>query len=171
MVMAIGSDFTHVHALIAALHETGGTAREQEERFAAIGPSLIWAGGGPLGEYTLARHWRPGDGGSPNAMRRCAVAERVDGGSEIVFFHCAAKLTLPQIRAFRADAAAAGSREPLVITTAAIFTGPASEQAAQHGVRILSLLGMEAPAIGDGVLTACAAAVRSGSPPMFPIAA
>ena len=155
MVMAVGSDFTHAHALIGALRETDGDARGQAERFAAIGPLLVGEGGGPLAGYASARHWRPDDGGRPSSMRRCAVAGREGGGRTLVFFHCAAELTRQQLQAFRNSAEAAGFADSLVITTA-----PAG------GPGIVSLQAMDAPAIGDRVLAACAVDVRAGSPRM-----
>ena len=94
------------HELVEAIRGTANGASARAERFARIGPFMIEAGGGPLAGYVSARPWREGDGGTGAVLRRCAVAERAGGASGLVLFHCAGKLTLPDLRGFLAAALA-----------------------------------------------------------------
>ena len=153
------------HELVEAILETGPAAAARAEQFARIGPFLIGAGGGLLAGYASARPWRAGDGGTDAVLRRCAVASRRDGKSDLVLFHCAGRLTLPDLRAFLAAGSGGGYRGFLAITAAGYITPDARGWAAERGIGVLAMQGMDAAFIGGGVLAACAAAVRSGEAP------
>ena len=155
------------YELVEAIRGTANGASARAERFARIGPFMIEAGGGPLAGYVSARPWREGDGGTGAVLRRCAVAERAGGASGLVLFHCADRLTLPELRGFLAAARAADRRGLLAVTTAGYLTPDARGWAAGRGIAVLPLQGMDAVSIGGEVLAACASAVRSGAPPVM----
>ena len=154
------------HELVEAILETESAAAARAEQFARIGSFMIETGGGLLAGYASARPWRAEDGGTAAVLGRCAVAASRDGKSDLVLFHCADRLTLPDLRAFLAAAGGGGEyRGFLAITTAGYLTPDARGWAAERGIGVLTMQGMDAAFIGGDVLAACAAAVRSGEAP------